>query len=214
MIIAPTADHLLEVHRRVRKAHPESVSAGRIDRGKIEAIVKKPFMEVYGHRRYNTIYRQAACLLEGIIRLHPFADGNKRTALLMTYVFLRSNDICMVVPLDVVRFMVGVAKDEANTEDEIDDLIDRISVWIERRSTADREQVGAITWKYIEKPLWKMVLLSFTGIGAIYFKRKIRKWFAIDTHPDYAKSAPETLRFILDMAFGSVRTLRSRGAGQ
>ena len=214
MIVVPTVDHLLEVHRRVRKAHPKSVSAGRIDRGKIEAIVKTPFMEVYGHKRYDTIYRQAACLMEGIIRLHPFSDGNKRTALLMTYVFLRSNGIYMVVPLDAVRFMVGVAKDEANTEDEIDGLIDRISVWLERRSTADKEQVGTITRKYVEKPLWKMLLLSFTGIGLIYVGRKTREWFAIDMHPDYAKSAPDTLRFILGITFGSVRTSRSEGTGR
>jgi death-on-curing protein len=214
LIIAPTVDHLLEVHRRVRKAHPESVSAGWIDRGKIEAIVKKPFMEVYGHRRYDTIYKQAACLMEGIIRLHPFSDGNKRTALLMTYTFLRSNGIYMAVPLDVVRFMVGVARNESNTEDEIDDLIDRISIWLERRSTADSKQVNAKTWEYVEKPLWKMALLLFTGIGIIYVRRKFREWFVMDTHPDYAKSAQETMQFILGMTFGSVRALQSRGARQ
>lgn len=54
--------------------------------------------------------------MEGIIRFHPFPDGNKRIVLAMTYLFMLSNDVYMVVSIDTVRFMAEIANEDASTE--------------------------------------------------------------------------------------------------
>ena len=170
--------------------------------------MEKPFREVYGHRKYDTIHQQAACLMEGIVRLHPFPDGNKRTALLMTSLFMRVNNIYMVVPIDVVRFLIEVANDDASTEDCIDALICKISRWLEERSAADAAEFDAKLSQYVTKPLWKLVLLSLTGIGLVYARRMIHKWLAIDTHPEYTKGGHNVIQLILLLASSNKRAAR------
>lgn len=209
-MIVPTAHHLLAAHKRIGGAYPVPASAGSPNRGKINSIVEKPFMSVYGCRKYETIHQQAACLMEGIIRLHPFPDGNKRTALLMASSFLRANGIHLVIPLDAVRFMISVARDDSVTGDEVDELIRRISRWLEERSAAGKEEISAKTWRYVDKPLWRMALLSLTGVGMVFARRMFRDWLAMDVHPNYAKSRQETVRLILGMTFGNMRAALPR----
>ena len=131
MIIPSDAD-LLEVHIAVQEAYPE-VPGGMSDTGKLGSIAARPFQDIYGQSKYDTIYRQAACLLEGIIRFHPYPDGNKRTALLAASLFLQANGRRLHIGMDAVDFVVGVAKSGAITEDEIDGLISGIADWLAKR---------------------------------------------------------------------------------
>lgn len=48
------------------------------------------FQEEYLH---PTIYHMAAAYMYGIIKNHPFVDGNKRTAIATALLFLNRNDI-------------------------------------------------------------------------------------------------------------------------
>ena len=73
--------------------------------------------------------------MEGMIRFHPFPDGNKRTALLAAALFLQSNGVRLAIGMDAVNFVVDVARSGAGTEDEVDGLIRRMSRWLEERST-------------------------------------------------------------------------------
>lgn len=200
-----TVEELLCLHKVVRERYPDTVSKGRINRGRLADIAEKPFAELYGQVVYDTIFKQAACLMEGIIRLHPFPDGNKRTALLATHFFLARNKHYMVVPLDAVRFMVEVAQDEARADGEIDQLIDRIAAWLQERTSSDRTEYKSMLKKHVDYPALKLFLLMFTGIGLIYAVRKIRYWFATDTHPEYAKNPLEIMKFLLDMTNTSTR---------
>lgn len=75
-----TEQGLEALHDVVRQQFPHGITEGKIDEGKIKAIAEKPHMQLYGRVKYDTIHRKAACYLEGITRLHPFPDGNKRTA--------------------------------------------------------------------------------------------------------------------------------------
>lgn len=192
-------DDLLALHQTVRDRHPRSVSKGRINRNRVASISEKPFTVLYGQAMYDTIFRKAACLMEGIIRLHPFPDGNKRTALLATHYFLYINKYYMVTPLDAVRFMVGVAQNKSRTDGEIDTLINDIAAWLQSRTATSKKGYDLIEQRYVSRPARNMLLLLFTGVGIIYARRKIRYWLAADTHPEYAKNAQETISFLLGM---------------
>jgi prophage maintenance system killer protein len=76
-------DGILAIHKIVKQKAPADnpVTTGKPDVGIIQGIIEKPELLVNGKEKYDDIYKKPACLLEGIVRLHPFTDGNKRTAL-------------------------------------------------------------------------------------------------------------------------------------
>ena len=194
-----TAKQIVILHEVVKSMYPGGVTGGRVNRSMLASIAERPFRSVYGHAHYDTIFKQAACLMEGIIRFHPFPDGNKRTALLVTHIFMALNKNYMVMPLDVVRFMVDVAQNDARTDEAVDELINRMAEWLKKRTATDYDEYNDLAYKYIGKPVWKMLLLSFTGVGIIYVRRKFRHWLASDMHPEYDKNSWQTVLFLLGM---------------
>jgi death on curing protein len=70
--------------------------------GKIDSILEMPRQQSFGKDLYPTIYDKAACYFFFIIKNHPFLNGNKRIAIVTTYVFLRLNDIVLDAPDDKV----------------------------------------------------------------------------------------------------------------
>jgi len=66
---------------KVKKAdRPAVLSSGRLE------LIIKNCKELEGD-----LYDKAVCLLKGIIQLHPFASGNRRTAFIVTKEFLKEN---------------------------------------------------------------------------------------------------------------------------
>ena len=64
---------------------------GLRDLGRLEAALAAQRQEVFGQELYPSVYEKAAALCRGIIGDHPFADGNKRTAMLAAITFLKIN---------------------------------------------------------------------------------------------------------------------------
>jgi death-on-curing protein len=64
---------------------------GLRDEGLLEAALAQPFATFDGNDLYATDQEKAARLAFGIIKNHPFADGNKRTGTQLLFVFLRLN---------------------------------------------------------------------------------------------------------------------------
>ena len=203
-MIKITVDNVLLLHESIQRRYSE-VAKGRVDQNKIASIIDKTFMTVYNQPLYDTVFKQAASLMEGIIRLHPFSDGNKRTALLVAYSFLAINDRYMVVPLDTIRFMVDIAQSTSRTSEEVDGLIINIATWLEKRTATNQSDYTDLVSKYIAKPVRKLFLLSLTGVGLIYVGHKIKHWFATDTHPEYAKNIWQTMSFLLELTRNSAR---------
>jgi len=56
------------------------------DPGALESALHRPQTGYY-----DTIIHEAAALLESLVQIHPFVDGNKRVAFAVTDVFLRIN---------------------------------------------------------------------------------------------------------------------------
>lgn len=215
-MISITAEVLMTIHEEVRKRYPDWISDGKTNRNMLVSIAENPFTNRYGYAPYDTIFKQAACLMENIIRLHPFPDGNKRTALLTTYIFLAVNEKYMVVPLDTIRFMVNVAESGARADDEVDRLVSDIAAWLEKRTATNDRKYRRTHFRYIVMPILALSLLAITGIGLIYVTRKMGHWFAFDTHPEYAKNSSETVKFLTGMTWNTFRTIQSKrkAAGQ
>jgi len=61
-------------------------ATGIRDAGALESALHRPQTGYY-----DTLIHQAAALLESLIQIHPFVDGNKRVAFTVVDVFLRIN---------------------------------------------------------------------------------------------------------------------------
>lgn len=64
-------------------------AAGLRDAGMLDSAVARP-LTLYGYGETD-IFRLAAAYAFSLVRNHPFVDGNKRSAFLAAYVFLRVN---------------------------------------------------------------------------------------------------------------------------
>ncbi len=62
------------------------------DRGLLASAVGRPFQTIFGEPAYPTICSKAAALFHSLICNHPFANGNKRTAVLALDLFLCANN--------------------------------------------------------------------------------------------------------------------------
>jgi death-on-curing protein len=66
-------------------------SAGVRDMGLLESALARP-QATFGHNDlYPDLWSKAAALMDSLIKNHPFVDGNKRTALAATGIFLELN---------------------------------------------------------------------------------------------------------------------------
>jgi death-on-curing protein len=82
-----TREIVLAAHRRSLQDH--SGAEGIRDEGRLEsALGRPPHMATYGE---PTLFELAASYGFGLVKNHPFVDGNKRMAYLTTYVFLGMN---------------------------------------------------------------------------------------------------------------------------
>lgn len=73
--------------------------------------------------REKAVVTKAAFLLHTIIRLHPFLNGNKRTAYEIARLFVHLNGFDIVAQKeDAYRFLLEIARGEASAE--------RVEAWI------------------------------------------------------------------------------------
>lgn len=72
--------------------------------------------------------RQAATLFWGMTSNHPFHDGNKRTAVVLLYAFLRANDHDLTLADDELFQMAIAVADSRWTVEQIEERIRRALV--------------------------------------------------------------------------------------
>ncbi len=102
--------------------HTESIlehggGTGLRDEGLLESAMARPMnLAAYGE---PTPFVLAAAYAFGIVRNHPFVDGNKRTGLLAAYAFLRRNGWRLgAAEAETVTTFLRLAAGEL-TEDEL-----------------------------------------------------------------------------------------------
>jgi death-on-curing protein len=79
-----TFDEVIELHKNLIDEF--GGTHGIRDINLLEAAIMRPQTGYY-----ETLYEQAAALMESLANNHPFIDGNKRVAFFVTDAFLRNN---------------------------------------------------------------------------------------------------------------------------
>ena len=72
-----------------------SGAAGIRDEGLLDSALAAPFQSFEGHTPYSSLQQKAARLGYGLVKGHPFVDGNKRIGAHAMLVFLALNGVGM-----------------------------------------------------------------------------------------------------------------------
>ena len=84
-----SVEQVLAIHKRAIAEF--GGDAGIRDHGLLQSAVTMPAAQVAGRFLHRDLAAMAAAYLFHLARNHPFVDGNKRTALIATGVFLKIN---------------------------------------------------------------------------------------------------------------------------
>lgn len=103
-------------------------SSGLRDPGLLESAVACLQASFGGEELYPDLWTKAAALMESLIKNHPFVDGNKRTAVTATAIFLELNHRRFTASNDeVLRLAVQMAAEQAELEE--------IAAWLQAHSS-------------------------------------------------------------------------------
>jgi len=82
----------------------EPVGPGHcLDLNLLESASWQPFQAGFGQEFYPTVYDKAACLFFSLAGGHVFGNGNKRTSVLATDLFLHANSIYLNLSNEEIR---------------------------------------------------------------------------------------------------------------
>ena len=129
-----TTDDVILMHDLIREQYPNDTATGHVNRQAIEAIVQGAYFKINGTPIHITVLGTAAYLLECIMRIHPFTDGNKRTALLVADTYLTINNVKLYMPTNATKFLKAVAGTVANKGEDVAFLRDKVYLWLEKHS--------------------------------------------------------------------------------
>jgi death-on-curing protein len=91
--------------------------SGLRDGAALESAIYHSYATFEGKDLYQTVEEKAARQAYGIIRNHPFIDGNKRTGLFVMLVFLQLNNIKLnFTQSELVDLGVGIAEGQTDSE--------------------------------------------------------------------------------------------------
>jgi death on curing protein len=93
----------LTIHAQQLSAH--GGSEGVRDEGMLESALARPLNLLAYSEESPSLAQLAAAYGFGIAKNHPFVDGNKRTALVVTFTFLLVNGIRIIAPKEERYFI-------------------------------------------------------------------------------------------------------------
>jgi death-on-curing protein len=106
---------------------------GIVYSGTITGCVDKVFSEIYNEKMYHGVEDRAGAILYSIVHGHSYTDGNKRTGLLTTCLFLLFNGKHLNIPKDCARFLEKMADANDPTAPTEADAIK----WIRENAVSD-----------------------------------------------------------------------------
>ena len=118
-----SSEELLAIHDRILTAI--GGRKGIRDITLLQSIAERPKMGMMGLEFYPDLFSKAATYLEAIATYHVFTDGNKRTAITATSLFLRANGYKLEMSQDqAYRFILAVAQKQTSLAE--------ISKWLKK----------------------------------------------------------------------------------
>jgi death on curing protein len=91
--------------------------AGVIDEGLLDSALARP-RQIFTYEASSDLARLAAAYATGIIRDHPFADGNERAAFLAAGLFLELHGFRLAAsPVEATRAVLAVGAGEMKEEE-------------------------------------------------------------------------------------------------
>ncbi len=192
MSIKLTADEICDIHDYIIRG--SGAAAGILNRGMVDQIADIPDQALLGQEIHKDIYSKGSSLFEALIRLHPFIDANKRTALLSLTEYLWKNGYAIILPLNSVRKSVQIASYGRQDEKSIKKLIRRISRWIKKYTfPSNKINKWKITMGIYE--VFILLILSKLGLKTIA-GLLLYRWFAYSLYPRKAAEIIEGLGLI------------------
>jgi len=119
-----TANQIVDVHDTVLREF--GGEDGILWRGTIDLIADTPGRKVYGLEPFRELNDKAAALFHEIIKLHPFVDGNKRTASTSVEIFLEMNGASIDAEKDE-KLKIALKTGECKTN------VRELAAWFEER---------------------------------------------------------------------------------
>jgi death-on-curing protein len=123
-------DVLLAVHERLLAEH--GGSSGLRDEGLLESALGRP-KNLLSYGKNTTVFNLASAYACGLIKNHPFVDGNKRTGFMAAFLFLELNGYEFVAQEnDVVVTTMALAGGATNEE--------HYATWLQENSKPVRKR--------------------------------------------------------------------------
>lgn len=110
-------------------------SPGYMSKGMVASCMEWTKTEVYNYIPFPGLLKRAAAMTYAYITFHPFADGNKRTALMVTSFFLFINGYSLQITDDSPDFALQVAQRCSDDRHNPTEEIERISDWLRPKIT-------------------------------------------------------------------------------
>ena len=116
----------------VRQTHELALRAGGglpgEHAGRLLATCARPFQTAFGHELFPDDFAKAGALFHGLVRNHPFVDGNKRSAVLATVLFLDARRTVGDISALQVRLLGELAVETAASRLSVEDA----TFWLHR----------------------------------------------------------------------------------
>lgn len=110
-------DDLVTINRRLIEEQTPDEPILVLNPSNLSSSQARPSMVKY-YQQTDDMFVLAAALIESLIQNHPFANANKRTAMMAGAIFLLLNGYELTAPSDeVVVIAVGIACKEYSSED-------------------------------------------------------------------------------------------------
>ena len=114
-----SAEQVLFIHSR----HIDTTGGlhGVRDIGLLLSAVERPKATFEGKELYKDIFHKTAALMESLTNNHPFIDGNKRTAITSTALFLQFNGYLLnTSQKKLEKFTLQIATDKVSFHDSVE----------------------------------------------------------------------------------------------
>lgn len=118
-----TTQQILLLHKRL--CEETGGSQGLRDEGMLQSALSAPFQSFGGTDAYPSLQQKAARLAFGLVKNHPFIDGNKRIGAHVMLVFLALNGVELnYEQKELSDLILSVAADECGYAEILQWLID------------------------------------------------------------------------------------------